>query len=155
MKLFFKRKIGTILSLICAIFLLGSCSALLKKVVKDPKIKIERVDVKDATLVGANLIFVLEVMNPNDYEIKVDQVQYKVFLGDRYFAEAQSHQQITVAASASTQVELPLPIVYSQLMQGMVGLLSGKSLSYRVEGTVKLNFLGLSIPFDETGKVSL
>lgn len=135
--------------------LFTACSALLDKVVKEPKIKLERVDVRETNLSGAKLAFVLEVQNPNDYEIKVDQVDYKVFLGEDFFAEAKTPNAVSVAANKTQQVELPLPIEYSKVLNGLQGLLLGETVSYRVEGKVKLAFLGLNIPFDEKGKLDL
>ncbi len=135
--------------------IMTGCSSLLGKIVKDPQIKLERVDVRETNLRGANLAFILEVENPNDYEIKVDQVDYKVFLGEDFFAEAKTPKPVTVPANKKQQVELPLPIEYSKVLSGLKGLLLGEKVSYRVEGKVKLAFLGLSIPFDEKGQLDL
>lgn len=137
-----------------AIILTG-CSSLLEKIVKDPKIKLERVDVRETNLKGAHLAFILEIENPNDYEIKVDQVDYKVFLGEDFFAEAKTPKPVTIAANKNQQVELPLPIEYSKVLSGLKGLLLGEKVSYRIEGKVKLAFLGLDIPFHEKGQFDL
>ena len=145
-----RRSTSSFISTVVCLLLI-SCSNL----VKDPKIKLERVDVTDANVQGANLNFILEVENPNNYEIKVDEVQYKVFLGDQFFASAKTPKPVTVAASSKTQVSLPLPIQFSQLLGGIGNLLTGKSLNYKVQGQAKLSFLGLNIPFDENGMFRL
>ena len=120
---------------------------------KEPKVEIERVDIRNPGLTQADLIFVLKVSNPNGYQIKVDEVSYTVFLGGNHFAQTKTSQIVPIKANSDTLVELPLVVEYNKLLKGINSLLQNKSLTYKIEGDAKIS--ALTLPFKEEGKVEL
>lgn len=143
------------LKLILLVFLLGQtgCSGLLEKIMKEPKVEIDRVEIRNPELTKANLVFVLKVSNPNSFQIKVDQVSYKVFLGGEHFAETKTSDVVPIKANSDTMVELPLVVEYNKLLKGIGSLLQDKALNYKIEGDAKIS--ALTLPFKEEGKVEL
>lgn len=140
--------------ILVAVFMsLTGCSGLLNKFMKEPKVDIERVDIRDATLTQAKLVFVLKVQNPNSFDIKIDEVSYKVLLNNEPFAVAKTDQVVVVKEKSDTLVELPLPVHYDKLWKNLQSLVMAKSLTYKIEGDAKLS--SLSIPFKEEGKLEL
>lgn len=123
------------------------------KFLQEPKVEIAGVSVKDADLNGATLVFNIAVENPNNVEIKVDQVSYKVFLNNKEISQASTDKDIAIAGKATGHVELPLPIEYRKVFTNLKELLVSETASYRIEGKAKMNFI--SIPFTKEGSVKL
>src|SRR5690606_21071471 len=106
--------------------------------------------VKDAGITGATLVFVVNVVNPNRFDIEVEEVAYKVFIGDKQLTTAKTDKAIKVPASQDAQVELPLPIKYTSLMEHLGSALIAQELPYKIEGDAKFSFV--TIPFKKEGK---
>lgn len=130
--------------------LMTSCASLLQ--LEKPKADLSHVLVRDTNLVGTTLIFVVDVENPNDRELKVDDVSYKVFLGGKAFAQASTGKQVSVPAKSKSQIEIPLPVKYTEIFSNMGEILLSQKLTYKIEGTAKLSFI--SIPFTKEGVVN-
>lgn len=143
-----------IISLISLACLLGgaSCSSL-EKLVEKPKIELDHISLKDTDLSGTTAVFFVKVQNPNNIDLKVDDIAYKVFLSGEEFATASTGKTVTVPAKGESLVELPLPVSYSKVMGGLQALLMSKPVDYRIEGAAKLSMF--SIPFKKEGKLEL
>lgn len=135
------------------LLLWGTGCASLLGYTKDPKVSLQQVAVREVNLAGATLVFALKVENPNKRDIEVSEVSYKVFLSGREFAKARTEQEIVIPAGGTVTVELPLPVRYGDLLQGLDSLLSSRQLSYRIEGAAQASVF--SIPFFKEGAVEL
>lgn len=123
------------------------------KVLQEPKVELAGVSVKNVDLNGATLVFNIAVENPNSVEIKLDQVNYKVFLNNKEITQASTEKNIAIAGKATGYVDLPLPIEYSKVFTNLKDLLVSETASYKIEGNAKMNFI--SIPFSKEGNVKL
>lgn len=132
---------------------LTACSGLLKDVVKEPKVSMDHVSVKDATLQGATLLFFLKVENPNSFALKVDEMSYKVFIDEKLLTTTKTTEVLKVQANGEGVIALPLPIEYATLWQGISSFFSKRTLNYRIEGDART--LGLSVPFKSDGNLNL
>jgi len=133
--------------------LLCSCASLLGKVLEKPNVELAGVTVKDANLNGATLVFNLSIENPNNVDIKVDQVIYKVLINNKEITQAATDKAISISGKSTGHIEVPLPIEYRKVFDNMKELLFAESAAYRIEGKAKMNLL--SIPFSKEGSVKL
>lgn len=120
---------------------------------KEPKAELKEIQIRDANLQGATLIFVLSVQNPNKTELKISDVKYQAYLNQEFFAEAKVDQEQVVPAMKTASVELPMPIKYSKLAGGIARILSGEDLDYRIKGEAKIS--SFNVPFDKSGKFKI
>ncbi len=123
------------------------------KDLKEPKVKIQRVKVAEASLQGANLIFNLKVDNPNSRELAVNGVRYKIKVNGRDFADEFVDQKMEVAAHNNTIISLPLRLKYSEVFDSVSDLFRHRFLDYQVSGSVIVGLL--PIPFESSGKIEL
>ncbi|MEN0057682.1 MAG: LEA type 2 family protein [Bdellovibrio sp.] len=135
--------------LLCAL----GCAGLFQGMMEKPKVALSHVWARDTTLLGTTLIFVLNVENPNRKPIEVEEVRYKVFIGEQEFASAKTEKAIKVPARQTAQVEVPLPIQFVSLLKNVDQIWREKKVAYRIEGQAQLSFI--SIPFSDQGSVEL
>ncbi len=133
--------------------LLCGCSSLQRNFTEKPKVELDHVYLRDPSLTGATIMVVLEVSNPNKVDLKVDEVNYEIFLDQKFFSKAKTAKAVLVPAGGTEKVELPLPIEYSQFVRGAKKLLFGEKLEYRIKGNAKVSLF--SIPFEQTGSFGL
>ena len=134
-----------------AIFFAAGCASLSGW--KEPKVDLKELYIKDTNLVGTTLVFVLNVENTNDREIKVDEVNYKIMLDGQAFANSKTEEVIRVGPKASAPVEIPLPIRYVDLFSHLNKALNSSQIEYAIEGDAKVSFF--KVPFKKQGQLKL
>ncbi|WP_291516671.1 LEA type 2 family protein [Bdellovibrio sp. ArHS] len=142
--------------LLVALFLtaLSACSGKgLLGLAEKPEAKLQSVYAKDTNLSGTTLVFVVNVQNPNRFAIEVEEVAYKVYIGDKQLTTAKTNSAIKIPAAQDANIELPLPVKYGDLMGHLGSILTQGELPYKIEGDAKFSFA--TIPFTKEGKVEL
>ena len=142
--------------LFISVFALGSagpigCSALAKKIVKDPKVTLEHVHVTDLELSGATVVFELSVQNPNSFPLEVDSVRYNVELGGKDLGPGTLPKGAKVEGKTTKVIPIPYPFKYKDVFPSVVDFLKSGTSTYKLKGEAKLG--PLSLPFDKTGEL--
>lgn len=133
---------------------LPSCTTLAEmKGFKEPTVSVQGAEVSGLTAQGAQLLFNLKIDNPNNFGIKVDGLNYDVTLGGKPFTNGTINKIVNVAANGATTLQLPLDLVYQNMLGSLGGLLQQKTSPYVVKGSVKIGIF--SIPFEQAGRVNL
>jgi LEA14-like dessication related protein len=132
---------------------LCSCASLLGNVVEKPKVDLDHVAIKDANLKGATLMFVVNVENPNQMDLKVDQINYKIFVNNKEISNAKTEEAVNVPGKSKAQVKIPLPIEYTKIFSDLKEVLFSDSATYKIEGDAK--FPLFSVPFTKEGNLKL
>jgi LEA14-like dessication related protein len=99
----------------------------------------------------------LNVQNPNDRELPITGIDYKLFLEGDSFAEGLSNRPFTVPANGDTDFDMIVRTNFVSSAGRLVSRLNGRDqVQYVVEGKVLTEISGLKkIPFQESGTVSL
>lgn len=139
--------------LIVPLFLLVGCASVLELLGEKPRAELKEVFLKDVTFGGATMVFVVNVMNPNRFDIEVKEIDYKVFISGKEFSSAKTERSFVVPAQKDTDVEIPLPVKLGSLFEHLSQALLSKAFVYRIEGNVKLSFA--TVPFSKEGKMEL
>jgi LEA14-like dessication related protein len=147
------------LRIACALGLmlgLTSCSLL------GPKLEVPRLTVVSIGMLSADLFSQqfqvrMNVQNPNDRELPIKGIDYKLFLQGDSFAEGVSDVPFVIPALGETQFDMKVRTNFVSSIGRLVQRLNGKTkVEYVIEGTVftKLGFFN-KIPFQDSGEVDL
>lgn len=123
---------------------------------EEPIITLREIHVRQLSLTDADLLFVAEVKNPNGYELRLKSIDYTVHLNNRETGGGALRKEVTVAASSSAPVEIPVTARFGSL-GGVARLyLAGQELSYKIEGKalVKAGLFDRAFPFSRTGVIA-
>jgi LEA14-like dessication related protein len=132
---------------------LGACETIQQlKDMKEPKVELENVDIKDAGIASATLVFALKVDNPNPFELKVDGLDYQVDVSGSPLTSGVVNNPLAVGAKTASVIALPITVKYSDLFDSVTALLTNKQAPYRIKGAARIGVL--SIPFEESGELA-
>jgi len=147
-----KRSFGVV---VCALVLcLAACSTPKLAV---PKLALVSVAMTSADIFNQQFMVRLNVENPNDTELRITGIDYKLFLEGDSFAEGLSNKPFTVPASGDTDFDMIVRTNFVSSAGRLVSRLNGRDqVQYVVEGKVLTEISGLKkIPFQESGTVTL
>jgi LEA14-like dessication related protein len=150
-----KRSLAS--ALLCAFSLcLTGCSTLGPKI-EVPRLTLVTVAMTSADIFNQQFLVRLNVENPNDRELPIKSIDYKLFLEGDSFSEGVSNKPFTVPAKGDTDFDM---IVRTNFVSGAGRLLSrlnGRNqVQYVVEGKLLTDLaMAKKIPFQETGTVNL
>lgn len=139
-------------TLLVALLLTG-CAGLF---FEEPTITLKEIHVHQLSLSDASLVFVAEIRNPNGYELRLKSLDYTVHLSGREAGGGSLEKEISVPASSSAPVEIPVTARFGSL-GGVVKLyVTGQELPYKIEGKalVKAGLFDRTFPFSRTGILS-
>ena len=145
---------GTVL---CAFVLcLTACSAMAPKLAV-PKLALVTVAMTSADIFNQQFLVRVNVQNPNDRELPITGIDYKLFLEGDSFSEGVSNKPFTVPAQGDIDFDM---VVRTNFVSGAARLMSrlhGRDqVQYVVEGKILTDISMMKkIPFQETGTVSL
>lgn len=139
-----------------AFLLLSGCSALGPKL-EAPRLTVMSIAMTSADMFSQQFTMRMHVQNPNDRELAVKGIDYKLFLAGDSFADGVGDVPFTVPALGETEFELPVRTNFVSSLGRLISRLNGQSkVSYVVEGEVFLQSgLFRKIPFRHSGDVDL
>ena len=145
-----------------AVMLLGlllltqSCSLFGPKLTV-PRLKVVSIGMLSADLFSQQFLVRMNVQNPNDRELPIKGIDYKLFLQGDSFAEGVTTAAFVIPALGESQFDMTVRTNFVSSIGRLVQRLNGKSkVEYVIEGTV-FTRLGLfsKIPFQDSGEVDL
>jgi LEA14-like dessication related protein len=141
-------------ALACAF--LASCSAFAPKI-ETPRLSVISVGMMSADIFNQQFRVRMHVQNPNDRDIPVNGLDYKLFLEGDSFAEGVSNQAFVIPALGETEFDLTVRTNFVSSIGRLVSRLNGRTqVNYVLEGKV-LTDIGMfnKVPFRESGSVDL
>lgn len=143
--------------LAAALFALVGCSGLgtLARM-ESPTVNVTGVQLKGTTLAGADVLVQFRVDNPNDVNLVLDGIGYHLKLNGQPLLNGRYDQQVQIAASGPTTVELPVTIRFDDLYRVISTLQNRKNPEYALDADLRfaVPVLGeVIVPVTQTGKV--
>jgi LEA14-like dessication related protein len=135
---------------------LAACSMLAPKLTT-PRLTLVRIAMTSADIFNQQFLVRVHVENPNDRELPITGIDYKLFLEGDSFAEGTSSKPFVVPAKGETEFDMTVRANFVSGMGRLVSRLNGRDqVQYLVEGKV-LTDIGMlkKIPFQESGTVNL
>jgi LEA14-like dessication related protein len=122
-----------------------------------PRLTLVRVAMTSADIFNQQFLVRVHVQNPNDRELPIRGLDYKLFLEGDSFAEGVSNKPFVVPALGETEFDMIVRTNFEVGIARLMSRLNGRTqVQYVVEGKV-LTDIGMAkkIPFQETGTVSI
>ncbi|HET7623506.1 MAG TPA: LEA type 2 family protein [Gemmatimonadaceae bacterium] len=147
------------LSLVAAVAVAGTitaCATLGRGALKDPVVTLKDVRVNGIGFNGGSVDIVLNVYNPNHFDLDATRVTYKLFVDTIPLGTGATDTKLTVTQGDTTQVPLPLSFTWAGAGQAARSLMNTGTVNYRVIGdiTVGSAYGTLTLPYDRTGRFS-
>jgi LEA14-like dessication related protein len=122
-----------------------------------PKLAIVSVAMTSADIFNQQFMVRLNVENPNDQELPITGVDYKLFLEGDSFSEGVSNKPFTVPAKGDTDFDMIVRTNFVSSAGRLVSRLNGRDqVQYVFEGKLLTDVSGSkTIPFQESGTAAL
>ncbi|UCC81921.1 MAG: LEA type 2 family protein [Gemmatimonadota bacterium] len=118
--------------------LLASCATLSQLQFDQPTVDLDAIEVTGVGVSGGSLVLVLDVFNPNDYDIRTTWVEASLDLEDTHFGTAVLEGDKTLVANSRTQVEIPAEFTWEGVGAGARALLGRGALRYDLETRLRV-----------------
>jgi len=147
------------LSLIAAVTAAGimaACATLGRAAFKEPVVTLKDVRVNGIGFNGGSVDIMLNVYNPNRFDLDATRLTYKLFVDTIPLGTGATDSNFTVSDGDTTQVALPLSFTWAGASQAARSLMNTGTVNYRVVGdiTVGSSMGTFTLPYDRTGKFS-
>ncbi|MFZ2320608.1 MAG: LEA type 2 family protein [Pseudomonas sp.] len=148
-----------ILSLLLTLGLLvslGGCSSWLTDDIRDPEVRLLKVDVVKAKLLEQKFVLRFRIDNPNDISLPIRGLNYNVKLNGVLLAEGQSDKSFTVPARGHQTFEVPVRTNLWRHLKRIVNSLEDpdEPISYQLQGEVKTGLMfGRSVHLQRNGEI--
>src|SRR5947199_10062476 len=104
---------------------LAGCAVNALAYMESPKVDVTGVKLKGTTLSGADVLVQFRVENPNDVNLVLDGIGYHLKLNGQPLLNGQYDQQIEIAASGPTTVDMQVTIAFDDLYR-VIGTLQNR-----------------------------
>lgn len=140
--------------LLALILFLPSC---LSWFIEKPTFNLKEVAITRFSLLEVQFLFGVEVQNPNTFDLKLRALDYTVYFNDQEVGKGRMDQEVLIAKSAVTLVQVPLQADFKSLGNPLKEILAGKDLRYKIEGAaiVKAALGSATIPFSKSGEIKI
>jgi LEA14-like dessication related protein len=133
---------------------LFSCASLTEGLLKDPEVKVVDFTLQDISIEDVALNLKVNVNNPNPIPLNLDQINYELKFSGEKVTEGIFSKGISIPASGSNEVMIPLKFKYSSVGNILAGIFKNSySREYELSGSAKLGII--SVPFTKKGELSL
>jgi LEA14-like dessication related protein len=137
-----------------ALLLTTGCAALQ---FQTPTTQLVAVEVTGLSLEGGALRLLLDVHNPNAYQLRTTRVAVGLDLEGTHFGDVAVTEEVALPAGQTTQVRVPLNFSWTGVGIGARSLLGRGAVRYAIEGqlTVGTPLGDKAVPVRGTGEVTL
>lgn len=143
------------LGLLSALVLSG-CSSWLTAGPQDPGVHLVKVEVIKAKLLEQRFNLRFRVDNPNDTDLTVRGLRFRLLLDDMLLSEDQSTQWLTVPAHSQASFNVPVRTNLWRHAKSLVKRLEkfDQPMHYRLEGTLETGlFIGYDVHVSRNGEI--
>ncbi|HEY0943172.1 MAG TPA: LEA type 2 family protein [Steroidobacter sp.] len=151
------NKVVTRLALAFALLVsVSSCSAL-RPELQAPRLALVSVAMTSADIFNQQFLVRINIENPNDRDLPITGLDYKLFLEGDGFAEGLLNKPFTVPANGETDFDMTVRTNFVSGVGRLLSRLNGRTqVNYAVEGKLLTDIRFLKkIPFQETGSVNI
>jgi LEA14-like dessication related protein len=144
------------MALVLLVIALPGCSTLRPKL-EPIRLMIISIGMTSPDMFSQQFLVRMHVENPNDREIDIKGVDYKLVLQGDAFADGVSTKGFKLPAKGEQDVDLPVRTAFTSSFGRLISRLNGsKRVEYVIEGTLLTDISMLKkIPFRESGTAEL
>ena len=141
---------------LCVVTVSLTACAALRPDLQPPQLTLVSIAMTSADIFNQQFLVKVNVENPNDRELPITGIDYKLFLEGDSFSEGVSNKPFTVPAQGDIDFDLTVRTNFVSGAARLLSRLNGRDqVNYVVEGKVLTDISMLKkIPFQETGTVN-
>jgi LEA14-like dessication related protein len=145
---------------LCAILamtlVLGACAALTQKL-EPPRVSLAGIEPEEFSLFEQRYLLRLRIQNPNEVELPIEGMAFRLYLNDEEFASGVSDRRVTVPAFGEQLVEARVTSSLAGVIEQLrrMSRTETQTFSYRLAGHVKLLHRATKYRFDYHGEIDL
>jgi LEA14-like dessication related protein len=142
----------TLLPLLCA-----GCSVLSRVSFERPTTKLESIELIGLGITGGSMNLVLDVYNPNGYELRAMRIDAGIDLEGTHFGDVRLERDISLPPTEHTTVKIPVTFTWAGVGAGARGMLSRGAVDYTLDSKIHVSTpVGeQTVEFRNTGLVPL
>jgi LEA14-like dessication related protein len=139
-----------------AVMMAIGCKTVGQSMFKEPVVTLKDVKLNGLGLSGGSLDVVLNVYNPNGFNLDATRMTYKLMIDTIPFGTGLVESRFAVAKNDSNTVRIPIDFTYAGIGEAGRQLIQTGTVNYRVTGDVTVGTpLGnYTVPYDRTGRFS-
>ena len=128
---------------------------------KLPDMKIKDVQIKNLSFAAAELVALVEIVNPNAFELGFSDFNYQLKVNQQSWGQGSINESKSIAENGKATIEIPLKLNMLSMGQTAYKMLANKQpLEYQLKGGINLDtgielLRNYNMPIDITGKASL
>ncbi len=125
---------------------------------KLPEVVLKQVDIGKISFKGASLTFTLNIVNPNEFDLFLNELNYKVSLGEWKLASGITQTIPEIDKKGKTTLKIPLHINFLEFGRSLHSLLKQPTSKYSLSGDMKFEVPGIGMkafPFQKSGVIDL
>lgn len=151
-----RADLGRVIALLALAPVLVACAALAPRL-ESPRVSLADLQLEQFGVFEQRYRLSLRVQNPNDVELPIAGMEFRLYLNDEEFAHGLSDQRVTLPAFGEQLVEVQVTSGITGILGQIQRLGSGelKTFSYRLAGHVKPLHRALKYPFEYRGEIDL
>ena len=131
---------------------LNSC-ATLDQIIQKPTATFSHMTVTNADLMQANVVFNLNVANPNPINIRASRISYDLKLNGRNFVAGELDQGMMLAGGSTTKLSIPVTLQYLDFFESLTQMWKAKGADYALTGGFSVG--PFRIPYQAQGNFDL
>lgn len=133
---------------------LAACASLDEAV--PPEVSLSNVRLVGGGLLDQELLVDLRIRNPNNFELPLDGLSFKLELNGQPFADGFTNEAVTVPRLGEARLPVTASINLIDLVQQMLALGRRGDLTYRIDGLAYLRGLTeRTVPYEKSGRLRL
>lgn len=135
---------------------LGGCAGL-GNTLKEPDIRLDRVIIRDAGLRGGRLDLLVDIDNPNGFDLRGTEVELGFDVDGSHLGDVRYDDDFSVDKGGRTTLTLPLQFEWTGVGSALRAALSLGEIPYEMKGQIRLQtpWGAHSVPFTRAGRAPL
>jgi LEA14-like dessication related protein len=124
--------------------------------IEEPKVRISKTKLTGLTFDQADLVFDIEIKNPNPIGISLTGFDYDLVLNSISFLKGDQNKQIEIKPNDVNTIQLPLSLIYQNIYKTYRSLKNEDKINYSLKTGLSFNLpvLGvMKIPVSTSGKI--
>jgi LEA14-like dessication related protein len=111
---------------------------------------------KPVSLKEGNVIFDLDVQNPNSFDLTLQTFEYTVYLKNEEIGNGRLEKELLIPSSSTTRIQVPVVAKFKDWNRSLKTILTEGDLLYKIEGNadVKTVFGSRKFPFSKEGSIN-
>jgi LEA14-like dessication related protein len=147
------RRFAAGIALLGLLFMLSSCLGWL---IERPTFTLKAITVQPVSLQEMHLLLGVEVRNPNNYDLELKSLDFKLHLNDRMLGTGVLQQELLIPKARTSEISVPIRVGYADIGDCLKSVITGREVRYKLEGQarIKAGLGSATIPFTKEGSIN-